>query len=222
MATVYETGLALAQAQSYLTSAAEFYTVASVTSGATASVQGYATSQAFNGAVNSTALYYQATQAALGSAAGWFDQPSQTNWWADNAAILQNRNHYEARQAWEQEQERLDRARRTLVKEAEDKQRVVRNRARKLLVSALTPEQRRTYEDSRYFDVAVNGRTYRIHQGTHGNVRLLDAAGRAEVVAYCIQPDHVPPEDAMLAQLLTLKNDEPTFLRLANATRLTA
>lgn len=93
--------------------------------------------------------------------------------------------------------------------------RVVGARARKLLMSALSPAQRRTYEDKRYFDVQVAGKVYRIHQGTHGNVRELGPNGREQYL-WCAQPDHVPAEDAMLAQMLLLRHDEAAFRRVAN------
>jgi len=93
--------------------------------------------------------------------------------------------------------------------------RVVGARARRLLMSVLSPAQRQTYEDKRYFDVQVAGKVYRIHQGTHGNVRELGPDGR-ERYLWCAQPDHVPTEDAMLAQMLLLKHDEAAFRRVAN------
>ncbi len=94
----------------------------------------------------------------------------------------------------------------------------------------LTAEQRKTYEERRYFDVDINGKTYRILHGTHGNVRLLEPSivttpdGQTptlvERVSYCAQPDGVPTEDAMLAQKLMLETDERKFLEIANWTDL--
>lgn len=88
-------------------------------------------------------------------------------------------------------------------------------RARNLLLAHLSPAQRDSLARLGHFDVQVEGRTYRIRQGTHGNVRLLDA-GR-EVRSFCAQPDGVPAEDAMLAQKLMIETDEAAFLRVANA-----
>lgn len=90
-----------------------------------------------------------------------------------------------------------------------------RGRARKLLMSALSHSQQATYSLHGYFDVAVGGTVYRIHQGTHGNVRELGGDGR-EKYLWCAQPDHVPAEDAMLAQMLLLRHDEAAFRRVAN------
>lgn len=87
-------------------------------------------------------------------------------------------------------------------------------RARRLLYSALTRDQQRCLEERQYFDLNVNGRHYRIKQGTHGNVRLVE--GEHETRLYCAQPDDVPAEDAMLAQKLMLEADEQAFLRIAN------
>lgn len=85
-------------------------------------------------------------------------------------------------------------------------------------MSHLTPQQRDCYERNGYFDVIVDGKTYRINQGTHGNVALVDGAGTIE--RYCAQPDGVPTEDAMLAQLLSLRFAPHTFFGKANATRV--
>lgn len=87
-------------------------------------------------------------------------------------------------------------------------------RARALLFSALSRDQQRSLEERNFFDMNVNGRTYRIHQGTHGNVRLIQ--GGVETRLYCAQPPDIPTEDAMLAQKLMLETDEPAFLRVAN------
>lgn len=96
-------------------------------------------------------------------------------------------------------------------------------RARTLLLALLSVAQREQFERDRYFDVIGHHskRRYRIHQGTHGNVRLLDDKGR-EVTRYCGQPVNVPAEDAMLAQKLQLEHDEQGYLRAANATHLRA
>lgn len=96
-----------------------------------------------------------------------------------------------------------------------------RAKARALLFAGLDRDQIESLEKHRYFDLKVAGRCYRIHQGTHGNVRLLDDAGR-EVTLYCAQPNGVPTEDAMLAQKLLIESDEAAFLRVANARTLIA
>lgn len=96
-------------------------------------------------------------------------------------------------------------------------------RARLLLMSMLSEAQRQQYEKDRFFEVIGQHtrRRYRIHHGTHGNVKLLDDQGR-EVVSYCGQPNGVPTEDAMLAQKLQIEYDENEYVRLSNATRLRA
>lgn len=116
------------------------------------------------------------------------------------------------------EHARILEAARVADRERVAKQEAVRKRARGLLMSQLTPAQRATYERDGYFDVAVEGKTYRIAQGTHGNVALVDAKGTIE--RYCAQPDGVPVEDAMLAQLLSLRFAPATFLGKANVTRV--
>lgn len=103
------------------------------------------------------------------------------------------------------------------------KQREAIAKAKRLLESMLAKEQREQLERDQFFEVIAKNsrRRYRIRRGTHGNVKLLDDAGK-EVVSYCAQPHGVPTEDSMLAQALQIEHDEDTFLRVANARRLTA
>lgn len=93
-------------------------------------------------------------------------------------------------------------------------------RAKKLLVDHLNPQQREDYEKRGFFHLYTNkGRKYRIHQGTHGNVRLVDVTTDEELGRYCSQPSGVPDEDAMLAQKLYLEIDEDEFIARANFTK---
>lgn len=117
--------------------------------------------------------------------------------------------------------ERLETERR--ANEAAAVRAAARDKARTLLVAMLNEQQRAQLQRERFFEVIAkhSKRRYRIHEGTHGNVRLLSEDGR-EVTRYCGQPNGVPTEDAMLAQKLQIEHDEDTFLQKANATRLTA
>jgi hypothetical protein len=117
--------------------------------------------------------------------------------------------------------ERAENARRAAVA-AEDRRKACET-ARRLLVSMLSHQQHEQLQRERFFEVIGRNtkRRYRIREGTHGNVRLLDEAGR-EVTSYCGQPNGVPTEDSMLAQKLQIEHDEDAFLRVANARRLTA
>lgn len=91
-------------------------------------------------------------------------------------------------------------------------------RAERLLLMMLSKEQRESYEKKRYFDVIAgqSKRRYRLHHGSHGNVKLMD--GEREVISYCAQPDNVPLGDSMLAQKLQIECDESAFLKVANGT----
>lgn len=90
------------------------------------------------------------------------------------------------------------------------------DRARQLLESLLSNEQLVSLRVHRYFDViAPSGNRYRIYEGSHGNVALLEDGGREEC-RYCAQPDGVPTADMMLAQKLQLEADEQGFLAVAN------
>lgn len=107
------------------------------------------------------------------------------------------------------------------LSEANAKHKAASERARTLLLSMLEVHQREQLQRDKYFEVIArhSKRRYRIRQGTHGNVRLLDVEGR-EVTRYCGQPSGVPTEDCMLAQKLQIEHDEDAFLRAANATRV--
>jgi len=103
-------------------------------------------------------------------------------------------------------------------------------RARNLLNSMLSPEQREELEaDNRFHLRVIDGksgaeRVYRIDQGYQGNVKLLGPDGRP-IKSYCIhakttddEGNRLPNEDHMLAQKLLLQTDEERFLRVANMT----
>jgi hypothetical protein len=114
-------------------------------------------------------------------------------------------------------------ARDKLYAEERAKEEVARKRAtlraRKLLVDHLSPAQREDYEKKGHFFLYTNkGRKYRIDQGTHGNVKLIDVTSGDVLGRYCSQPSGVPTEDSMLAQKLYLEIDEDEFVRQANYT----
>jgi hypothetical protein len=126
----------------------------------------------------------------------------------------------ETRRRFEAERAAHDEQLRQYTREKRAKEEESRKRARALLMQSLTRDQQRSLEERSYFDLNVGGKHYRIRQGTHGNVRLVQ--GEQETVSYCAQPDDVPAEDAMLAQKLMLETDEAAFLRVANARQLYA
>lgn len=92
-----------------------------------------------------------------------------------------------------------------------------RARAEKILVRHLSEDQKKVLAEKGYFEEEINGKTYRIWRGTHGNIKELDK-DKQEVAQLCVQPAGVPTEDAMLAQLLWLRADEKALLRVANRT----
>lgn len=66
----------------------------------------------------------------------------------------------------------------------------------------------------------MDGRTYLIRQGTHGNVWRLNRKGE-KIVNYCIIiEDQAPAFDHMLAQKLLLEANIKAFLKTANARRV--
>lgn len=89
-------------------------------------------------------------------------------------------------------------------------------RAHRLLLQTLSDEQRESYEKRKFFYLYTKDRCYRIDHGTHGNVKLVETQSKSVIGSYCVQPDGVPVEDAMIAQLLHLRHDEEGFLKRAN------
>ncbi len=143
-----------------------------------------------------------------------------TTWatWNSNSVTV---TEYPMRAAETDEQRRLreEQTRRWQEERAaaEREVRKAKLRAKKLLVDHLNPQQREEYEKRGHFHLYTNkGRKYRIHQGTHGNVRLVDVTTDEELGSYCSQPSGVPDEDAMLAQKLYLEIDEDEFIARAN------
>lgn len=93
-------------------------------------------------------------------------------------------------------------------------------RATELLMQFLTDEQRRTYEESGYFDVRGNrsGDIYRIGCTGHNNnvIRILPSGARVRMCAHPIQVEWLPHADHWLGQKLTIENNEAEFMRVAN------
>lgn len=92
------------------------------------------------------------------------------------------------------------------------------SKAMQLLKCCLTPEQKACLEKNRYFIVtAKSGRRYRIDEGSHGNVKVLDRDNKV-IERLCIQPNGVPIGDSMLAQKLMIEAAEDVFRQHANIT----
>jgi hypothetical protein len=96
------------------------------------------------------------------------------------------------------------------------------DRARSLLLSHLNEEQRRTFEQNKWF-VVEGGRTkqrYRIRDKGDlvANVEVIDMAGNVmqRLCAHGLRELQLPLPDHFLTQKLMLENDEDAFLRVAN------
>jgi hypothetical protein len=110
-------------------------------------------------------------------------------------------------------------------KQVEEKRARAKVRAKSLLDSMLTPEQRAYMERHGYIPViGSKGRRYHIRTtgGASGNVELMDNAGIVKTGRFCVHPTltHdgkcLPTEDQFLAQLLHIQDDEDDFLGKAN------
>jgi hypothetical protein len=98
------------------------------------------------------------------------------------------------------------------------------DRARTLLLSFLSPDQRRSLEANNAFIItAASGQRYRIRPGTIGNVDVLAADNdNQKIHSLCFHQRNyldVPVEDVMLAQMLHLLDDEESVKRIANVHR---
>lgn len=99
-----------------------------------------------------------------------------------------------------------------------------RDRATETLLGLLNPDERAAYEQDGHLVVAGSaGGRYRIDPGYQQNVYELDEHGNrragGRLCAHPVMHDDVgalPREDAMVAQLLMLRYNEPGFLAIAN------
>lgn len=119
-----------------------------------------------------------------------------------------------------QESEECKRVRDEQLRKFQEEEKLKTEKAKKLLFSMLTDEQKESWEKKKHFEVLVKGKLYRIRKSS--TVRLLDDE-KKEKISYCIHPSYdyrLPEDDVALAQKLLLETDEEAFLRIANATRL--
>lgn len=99
---------------------------------------------------------------------------------------------------------------------------VARQRADKLLVEHLTPEQEKSLLEDGYFEIDVRAdgkvRRFRIYNDKYQhNVFEIDRRGR-KLREYCAHTSHACPQsDHALAQKLLLEHNPREFFRVANA-----
>lgn len=121
----------------------------------------------------------------------------------------------------EEERRRRDEQYARFRQEEEEKNRRIREaygRAMDLLKGFLSNEQRDSLEKSKFFYVtAPSGRRYRIDEGTHGNLKVVNKEGRV-IERLCVQPNGVPAGDAMLTQKFMIETAEDVLRRHANIT----
>lgn len=136
---------------------------------------------------------------------------------AEAAAAVQRE---EARRLWEAaEPERAAaRERNRLAHIAADAKRLAgHKRAMELLYLVLSVSQKAMLEANRFFYVdAPSGRRYRIDQGNHANVKVVDKVTGAILERLCVQPDGLPDGDVMLIQKLLIETAEQAFRDTAN------
>lgn len=109
-------------------------------------------------------------------------------------------------------------AQRILSEHREAEHRAVKERARELLLAHLTPAQRETFEEKKWF-IVIGGKTkthYRIRDaGVAGNIDVLE--GNVAFHRLCCHCNmDIPSYDQYLAQKMSLMWDEENFLKTAN------
>jgi hypothetical protein len=158
----------------------------------------------------------------------YYRTTATTNTWSiwnqcyDQILVQRHQQHIQRTRTPEQiEADRILAERHQLEADAAARARqAVKERAEKLLQSVLTPQQNQELKDKGHFHCrSKTGRTYRIKRGTHGNVKVVNEAGK-EIESLCIQPGGVPEADSMAAQKLMIEADEESFRKIANITRL--
>lgn len=149
-----------------------------------------------------------------GAAISYTYEPTWANW----AETVIETAEEKQRRIEDTERRRLEYAEQ--ARKAQEEREAAQKKAKELLEMVLNQKQKVSLQNKGYFDVTSSrGLTYRIRQGSHGNVKRLLADGR-EGASLCAAPPGVPQEDAMLAQKLMLEQHEEDYLRVANVTRL--
>lgn len=118
----------------------------------------------------------------------------------------------------ESAEERQARAERLRI-DAEKKQKAAQ-KAKALLIAALTKLQQEQLEKDNAFELQVNEKLYRIRPGDR--VERINGKTKKIESYFCIHPSHehgLPKEDVALGQKLLLESAEAEFLRIANETR---
>lgn len=106
--------------------------------------------------------------------------------------------------------------------EADARRKAAAERAERLLLAHLTPEQRETYSHNGWFVVrGQSGRRYSIwtKDALFYNVSELDDCGQAVLHLCAHAAVNVPMGDHLLTQKLMLEHHEAEFRRIANMAR---
>jgi hypothetical protein len=110
-------------------------------------------------------------------------------------------------------------ARRAVERAAKE---AAKERAAALLESVLDAEQRQDLKAKGHFFLTLHGvdkKRFKIHRSTHGNIERVDEHGKT-LERWCVQPNGVPTDDAVAAQVLHLRHDYEGIAQRANKTRV--
>jgi hypothetical protein len=151
--------------------------------------------------------------------------PALETWqdWCTTGTVISNGSYQSNVPTREPTPEELATAQKAAL-EREAKRAKAKVRAKSLLDSVLSPEQRQYMDRHGYIPVVGSkGRRYHVRTtgGASGNVAVLDDKDQV-TGRFCAHPGpthdghSLPNEDQFLAQVLHLQDDEDEFLRVAN------
>jgi hypothetical protein len=177
-----------------------------------------------------TGLYQQAMMSQT-TATQWVMSPASTNAYCDTATgdiWVDNSQYYYLAQGRAvayrvrteeerlREQERVRQAQIAMEQRARETKAALA-RSRELLLEHLTPDQRTTFEQHKWFIVqgGKSKQRYRIRTETYaGNIDVLNGSKISHRL--CVHCDSIPLYDHHLAQKLALEYDEERLLQIAN------
>lgn len=147
----------------------------------------------------------------------WNDKVTLKTTYSRDAWALDNAQAQEHMQRMIADQQRQENEWQERQRQVQEKQVVAKKRAKKLLVEHLNEVQRQSLEKLGYFDVQVQGRTFRIHANRYSqNVIEMDDKGD-RIAQFCAHLTHsCPLEDHILAQKLVLEGCPEEFFKVAN------
>lgn len=183
----------------------------------TSTLPGWASTATTTSTTASSIMYVTMSQTGTGSTMGLYNSPTWIDQWSPPIqGLRQPRIDPQIERAVNAQQEAARMAAPAVHRRPDPAAR----RARELLLSYLSDDQRRTFEEHGWFVVlgGRSGRRYRISGASYaGNVALLHHDNDNVEARFCGHCDpSIPLGDQLLAQKVMLEVDEPAYIALAN------